>query len=666
MIRLSLVKIRYNQNLGKGWLIYMYLRDSKRKRTKMLRLTTFLVVAFFLLAFGNVFSGATVVSAATPDDIEVSGEIKGDNKTHNITLKKGKMVYYSVIPDGTAYYTVKVLSDQDKSVDIMYMAIFDSNMKEIKGYSSNGYIYQLLEKGKTYYIGFEDKYQEEKSVVDHVKIYVDIKDYEYIGPSKIYVKDGKVTENDIDPSLYYVSGNKKYKANCKVTYQKFDPDTDYLESGDYHDGIPSECGKYRFYFTPVSPFIYSGYTSSKQIDLYIYDLNDFENYDISSAIPAGYGNNDGYYDTFYYTGKELDISKIEVKVNNEVLEMGKDYKYDGFCSSNAYSSMTSDGIKWKAGKPKAPGKYCLSFSGLGNRKGVQYKFITIEKAIDFDFVSVTDINSDSSKYKMDFGTMKVFKIQPEKTAEYNITLKNEIKGVTASLFDKNEGLILSTGEEGNNKKNLSFKVELNEGENYYLVVSNNSDAEKIEQYDVVISIPDYTVYVPAEKDEDKKIDDIKTEDNKVEEKTAKQDNTTQKNSEKKTDTQKSSNVTPLAKGKTFKSGGMIYKVTSTKNGSYQVGLIKNNNKSAKRVTVKDSVKYKSVTYKITSIGSSAFKNNKKLETVTLGKNISKIGKPAFKGCAKLKKIKVPKSRLSRYKKLLKKAGLSSGVKVSYK
>ena len=143
MIRLSLVKIRYNQNLGKGWLIYMYLRDSKRKRTKMLRLTTFLVVAFFLLAFGNVFSGATVVSAATPDDIEVSGEIKGDNKTHNITLKKGKMVYYSVIPDGTAYYTVKVLSDQDKSVDIMYMAIFDSNMKEIKGYSSNGYINYL-------------------------------------------------------------------------------------------------------------------------------------------------------------------------------------------------------------------------------------------------------------------------------------------------------------------------------------------------------------------------------------------------------------------------------------------------------------------------------------------------------------------------------------------
>ena len=111
---------------------------------------------------------------------------------------------------------------------------------------------------------------------------------------------------------------------------------------------------------------------------------------------------------------------------------------------------------------------------------------------------------------------------------------------------------------------------------------------------------------------------------------------------------------------------MTYKVTSSKKGNCKVALIKNNKKTAKNITVKDSVKYKGVTYKITSIGSSAFKNNKKLVNITLGKNITKIGKPAFKGCAKLKKVKVPKKKLSSYKRLLKKAGLSSDVEVTYK
>ncbi len=85
-------------------------------------------------------------------------------------------------------------------------------------------------------------------------------------------------------------------------------------------------------------------------------------------------------------------------------------------------------------------------------------------------------------------------------------------------------------------------------------------------------------------------------------------------------------------------------------------------------------------YKVTEIAPNAFKNSKKLKSVTIGKNIKRIGKNAFYGCKNLKKItiksvvlksvgknavkgtnkkltiKVPKKKLYFYKKLLKKKG----------
>ena len=96
-----------------------------------------------------------------------------------------------------------------------------------------------------------------------------------------------------------------------------------------------------------------------------------------------------------------------------------------------------------------------------------------------------------------------------------------------------------------------------------------------------------------------------------------------------------------------------------------------------------------MTYKVTSIAKNAFKNNKKLKTVTVGKNVSKMGANVFTGCKKLKTItikstkltaktlskstfkgitkattiKVPKKKLSAYKKLFKSRGLSSKIKV---
>lgn len=81
------------------------------------------------------------------------------------------------------------------------------------------------------------------------------------------------------------------------------------------------------------------------------------------------------------------------------------------------------------------------------------------------------------------------------------------------------------------------------------------------------------------------------------------------------------------------------------------------------VTIPSQVKIKGVTYKVTSVGASAFKNNTKITKVIIGKNITKIGINAFKGIYSKAVIKVPKSRLKYYTKLLKKRGISSKARI---
>ena len=94
-----------------------------------------------------------------------------------------------------------------------------------------------------------------------------------------------------------------------------------------------------------------------------------------------------------------------------------------------------------------------------------------------------------------------------------------------------------------------------------------------------------------------------------------------------------------------------------------------------------------VSYKVTGISASAFKNCKNLRSVVIGKNVQVIAKNAFAGCSRLKKvtiksvkikkigknafkdinkkavIKIPKSKNKTYKKLLKKSGLKRTVRI---
>lgn len=144
------------------------------------------------------------------------------------------------------------------------------------------------------------------------------------------------------------------------------------------------------------------------------------------------------------------------------------------------------------------------------------------------------------------------------------------------------------------------------------------------------------------------------------------------------------------KGKTYQVGNYKYKVTTAANGKTgKVTFVAPVKKTYTKITVPTTVKIKNESYQVTAIAKNAFKNNKKLKSVTIGKNVTSIGSNAFYGCKKLKTvtikstkiktigkyafkgivsnatIKVPKSKLSSYKKLLKKktVGLPSKVKI---
>ena len=149
--------------------------------------------------------------------------------------------------------------------------------------------------------------------------------------------------------------------------------------------------------------------------------------------------------------------------------------------------------------------------------------------------------------------------------------------------------------------------------------------------------------------------------------------------------------TPAKKGTklTDKSTGATYKVTSSSVKAPTVEFLKPSAK-ATAVSIPASVKINGVNYKVTSVAAGAFKENKKVTKITVGKYVAKIGNKAFYGCTKLKTItvkteklkaklvaakafsgvgktvtiKVPKAKKKTYTSLFRKRGLAKTVRIS--
>ena len=113
---------------------------------------------------------------------------------------------------------------------------------------------------------------------------------------------------------------------------------------------------------------------------------------------------------------------------------------------------------------------------------------------------------------------------------------------------------------------------------------------------------------------------------------------------------------------------------------------KKNSASGKKritVTVPNSIMVNDLSYRVTALDSGCFRNNTKLRTVSLGANVKKIGASAFSGCSKLKSVRikskkvtkiasgafrgiasnavihVPRSRLAKYRKMIRNSGNST-------
>lgn len=91
------------------------------------------------------------------------------------------------------------------------------------------------------------------------------------------------------------------------------------------------------------------------------------------------------------------------------------------------------------------------------------------------------------------------------------------------------------------------------------------------------------------------------------------------------------------------------KVTDT--GEFPcVSYVGPTNEKAGVVLIPDTVDIDGIIYSVTSIEKRAFYRNKKIMSVTIGKNINLIGKEAFKGCSNLSVLEFKGELLSKVKK----------------
>ena len=84
--------------------------------------------------------------------------------------------------------------------------------------------------------------------------------------------------------------------------------------------------------------------------------------------------------------------------------------------------------------------------------------------------------------------------------------------------------------------------------------------------------------------------------------------------------------------------GVSYKITQSDAANGTVEYIGAGKNAKGTVSIPATVNLNGISYKVTSVAKDAFKGNKSITKVTVGKNITTIGKNAFSGCTKLKTV----------------------------
>ena len=93
-----------------------------------------------------------------------------------------------------------------------------------------------------------------------------------------------------------------------------------------------------------------------------------------------------------------------------------------------------------------------------------------------------------------------------------------------------------------------------------------------------------------------------------------------------------------AVGTTITVKGVTYKVTKADAVNGTVSAVKLKATKKTKVTIQDTVKVGNYSFKVTTIGKNAFKNNKKLKSIVIGNNVKSIGSNAFSKASKLSSV----------------------------
>ncbi len=398
---------------------------------------------------------------------------------------------------------------------------------------------------------------------------------------------------------------------------------------------------------------------------------------------------------------------------------GIDYSIVGTCTEKEYSKEKPT---WTKGMPTEPGDYKIRINGLGDYSDIQ---LDLYFYIPQPFADINNISYQTYKEPLDVELQEckkndegdletpdcLFLLRTKNTGYYNILIEvlDEVKEgeepyLGFALLDKNGYELDGFGSCG---LSTNCDVLLEEGVTYYLdvysdllkklnvrVSVNGLDDVKYEYVESEESdptptptkAPEPTVTPTVTPTEAPTNDPTGTPTQPSDQQTNPSAPSVPAQQPVQAPTQAAADAA-LSVGSKFVSGNYSYVVTSAKAGAAEVKLSKNNNKKMKKATVPATVTYNGISYKVTAIGSGAFKENKKLTSVTIGANVKTIEKEAFSGASKLGKVKinsksikkigvnafkgikkkatisVPKAKKSEYKKLLKKAKLAKSVKV---
>ena len=397
------------------------------------------------------------------------------------------------------------------------------------------------------------------------------------------------------------------------------------------------------------------------VTLYCVDESkDIYNYCVGNGVNTSYAY-------LKYTGKPLNYSDIVLKYIRSKSypdipnpEYGKDWYVAGYCDRETFKRFDNsngyNGIAWKNGQLTERGDYVIKIVGKGDYINYTYLKLSVMTDIDLRYIDPIILSSSKQTIKVDDIRNTYYIFRPSETKKYTITIRLIMKNGDKYHFYKKLNIYDKNGNLVENEGSGEFEGVLQAGETYYLCIDFSSNND----WDIVyIDFPEYVYkYDPS----DKKVTTPKTDP-----KTKKKNNPEDKKKNNNQDV-KTKNSVPLKKGKTFTINKTKYKVIVSKKGNYQVSVVKCNNKKIKKINVAASVKYKGVTYKITSIGANAYSGCSKATSITIGKNVKSIGAKAFYKCSKVKKINVKSKVLKKigkdaFKGISKKAKVTGSKKI---